>query len=100
MHTDKEPPHADISVSDLDACREEFNEVVFSHLKESDFAEDLTAQAEEDFREGYMTEPQELNLDELKEVHFSRIMAVRERKLRKVLWYGERELWTIAPSRG
>ena len=26
MHTDKEPPHADISVSDLDACREELNE--------------------------------------------------------------------------
>ena len=60
MHTDKEPPHADISVSDLDACREEFNED-FQSRKESDFAEDVTAQAEEDFREGYMTEPQELN---------------------------------------
>jgi len=50
VHTDKEPPHADVSVSDLDACRDEFNEI-FSHLKESDLAEDLTAQAEGDFRE-------------------------------------------------
>jgi len=86
VHTDKEPPHADISVSDLDACREELNEVVFSHLIGSDFAEDLTAQAEEDFRVSYMTEPQELNLEELKEVHFSRRMAVRERKFKIGAW--------------
>ena len=59
---------------------------IFSHLKESDFAEDVTAQAEEDFREGYITEPQELNLEELKEVHFSRRMAVRERKFKRGAW--------------
>ena len=48
----------DLSLQDLDDCREETNDLILHSLREDEYAHDVWRQTVDDAADGYMTEPE------------------------------------------
>ena len=81
------PKNADMTLNELSALGTEFRDSVIGALKQSVYSADLSASADEDAAEGYMSN-RILLKDVPETAHVSRRLAVRQDKVKKGVLVG------------